>query len=60
VELFEIDPCEHDGGWITDPVCGMRVPAEQASERRVHDGREIAFCSARCAEIFSRSPQRFP
>lgn len=59
VELFEIDPCEHDGVWITDPVCGMRLTPEQAIGRRAHKNGEIGFCSVRCAAIFDRSPRQF-
>ncbi len=59
VELFEIDLCAHDGDWLSDPVCGMRVLIEDAVGRQVHNGDALGFCSIRCAEIFSRAPQRF-
>ncbi len=59
VELFEIDPCEHDGDWTVDPVCGMRLAAKSVSDRRTTRLHEIGFCSARCAEIYDEAPERF-
>lgn len=59
VELFEIDPCDHDGAWTVDPVCGMRLAAEKVRDRRISDEREVGFCSARCAAIYDASPEQF-
>jgi Cu+-exporting ATPase len=41
-----------------DPVCGMTV-REESPHRLVHAGRELRFCSARCALRFSAEPERF-
>lgn len=54
VEVFELDPCRHDGEWLTDPVCGMRVRAAGSIRRSVGNGESIGFCSERCAELFDR------
>lgn len=59
VELFEIDPCDHDGAWTVDPVCGMRLATEKVRDRRVRDASEVGFCSSRCAEIYDASPEQF-
>lgn len=59
IELFEIDLCEHAGEWLSDPVCGMRLPVEDAVERHVHDDHLVGFCSTECVDIFHRTPHRF-
>ncbi len=43
----------------TDPVCGMRVDAEQAREHDLafeYEGREYLFCSPSCRARFLRQP----
>jgi adenylate cyclase len=52
IELFEIDPCEHGGDWITDPVCGMRLSIAHIRAQGVYETGEVGFCSRRCAAIF--------
>jgi class 3 adenylate cyclase/YHS domain-containing protein len=52
VEIFELDPCRHDGEWLTDPVCGMRLRAGDAIAVLRESGESIGFCSQRCAELF--------
>jgi adenylate cyclase len=42
-----------------DPVCRMAVDPSEAVERRVHDGVEVYFCSAECAAVFARHPERY-
>jgi adenylate cyclase len=42
-----------------DPVCRMAVDPREAAERRTHDGVEIYFCSAECAAVFDRHPERY-
>lgn len=59
VELFEIDPCDHDGQWTTDPVCGMRLPTDKVIASRASGTGEFGFCSRRCAKIFDDAPERF-
>ncbi len=59
VELFEIDLCEHDGHWTTDPVCGMRLPIDKLIASRDRTTGVVGFCSLRCAEIFDHAPEQF-
>jgi adenylate cyclase len=42
-----------------DPVCRMAVEPSEAAERRTWDGVELHFCSAECAEVFDRHPERY-
>lgn len=49
----------HDGGRITDPVCGMTVGAE-SSHRTRFEGHEYRFCSTGCLEKFRSNPSRYP
>ena len=48
----------HDGGGITDPVCGMTVGAE-SSHRTRFEGHEYRFCSTGCLEKFRSNPSRY-
>lgn len=52
VEVFVTDPCVHEGEWITDPVCGMRLRAEDAVARTTTPDGSVGFCSQRCARLF--------
>lgn len=47
----------HD--WALDPVCGMRVDRWTATQLATHDGRDYAFCSARCRERFVGDPETY-
>lgn len=47
----------HD--WVRDPVCGMRIDRDTATDRVEHEGREYVFCSRRCMERFSASPSSY-
>jgi class 3 adenylate cyclase/YHS domain-containing protein len=59
VEIFVADPCAHDGRWLRDPVCGMRVSAEDAI-LSVGDGvGRVGFCSEQCAEMYTAHPEAF-
>lgn len=42
-----------------DPVCGMTVAVEGASERVVHEGMTVVFCSAHCRASFEAEPDRY-
>ena len=42
-----------------DPVCRMAVDPNESHERRRHDGLDIHFCSAECAAVFARHPERY-
>jgi class 3 adenylate cyclase/YHS domain-containing protein len=44
----------------TDPVCRMAVDPDAAEERRSYDGVDVFFCSAECAAVFDRHPERYP
>jgi adenylate cyclase len=43
----------------TDPVCRMAVDPNEAPERRTRNGVDIYFCSAECAAVFDRHPERY-
>jgi Cu+-exporting ATPase len=58
------DGHEHHGhrdgeGMVTDPVCGMRVSAATAQQRRDSSGEPVWFCSAHCAAAFDADPHRY-
>src|SRR5260370_41723369 len=42
-----------------DPVCGMMVAPEKPDAKLDHAGKTYYFCSKRCAERFSREPEKF-
>jgi P-type Cu+ transporter len=42
-----------------DPVCGMMVEPAKAAGKVEHEGKTYYFCSTRCAERFSKEPQKF-
>jgi Cu+-exporting ATPase len=42
-----------------DPVCGMIVDPAKAAGKAEHEGKTFYFCSTRCAERFSKEPQKF-
>ena len=42
-----------------DPVCRMAVDPRESNERRTHGGVDIWFCSAECAAVFERHPDRY-
>ncbi|MCP3961397.1 MAG: heavy metal translocating P-type ATPase [bacterium] len=42
-----------------DPVCGMTVDLEKASQHHEHDGRAYYFCCAGCREKFAADPERY-
>src|SRR6266478_3122002 len=44
---------------VKDPVCGMMVAPEKAAAKIEHAGKAYYFCSKRCAERFSREPEKF-
>src|SRR6267142_3055912 len=43
---------------MTDPVCGMKVPAD-GPHRSLHVGVEYRFCSPRCLATFEAAPERY-
>lgn len=44
---------------VKDPVCGMMVNLAKAAGKVEHGGKAFHFCSARCAERFSKEPEKF-
>src|SRR5712691_3457526 len=42
-----------------DPVCGMSVEPAKAAGKVQYGGKTYYFCSARCAERFSKEPEKF-
>ena len=44
---------------IHDPVCGMKIEPEKASETITVDGQPYYFCSAKCADKFRVDPQHY-
>lgn len=57
VELYALGLDEHlPAGRVFDPVCHMSLDAAAAAHRLKHEGREHAFCSAECQDMFRRAP----
>src|SRR5467141_2072447 len=52
-------PILHETVRHKDPVCGMMVAPEKAAVKVEHAGKTYYFCSKRCAERFSREPEKF-
>jgi adenylate cyclase len=46
-------------GLPADPVCRMAVDPRESEERRTRRGVDIWFCSAECAAVFERDPDRY-
>lgn len=44
---------------VTDPVCGMRIDADDAVASAEHDGRTFYFCSQTCHDVFVATPDAF-
>jgi xanthine dehydrogenase accessory factor len=42
-----------------DPVCGMTVAVEAATDRVVHEGVTVVFCSQHCRARFEAEPDRY-
>jgi Cu+-exporting ATPase len=42
-----------------DPVCGMMVDPQKPAGKVEHRGKTHYFCSVRCAERFSKEPEKF-
>ena len=55
-------PTLHDEpppGVAIDPVCGMQVVTEGATETVEHDGTTYYFCSRGCRLDFEEDPERY-
>ncbi len=44
---------------VKDPVCGMTVDPQRAAGKVAHAGKTYHFCSMRCAERFTKEPEKF-
>jgi Cu+-exporting ATPase len=44
---------------VKDPVCGMMVDPQKPAAKFEHQGKTYHFCSSRCAERFSKEPEKF-
>ncbi len=49
----------HDGQRVTDPVCRMRLPPDDAIATIRHQGEVYVFCSMRCANAFTERPEAY-
>lgn len=43
---------------VTDPVCGMRIDADDAVATAEHEGETYYFCSSACHDAFVADPMR--
>lgn len=59
VEVFVVDPCVHDGRWLRDPVCGMRLRADDSVPMDGRGDLDVGFCSERCAKIYAAETEAF-
>ena len=41
---------------VTDPVCGMRIDADDAVATVEHEGKTFYFCSQACHDAFVADP----
>lgn len=44
---------------VTDPVCGMRIEADEARASLRYEGRDYHFCSVGCWVEFERHPEEY-
>jgi adenylate cyclase len=44
---------------VIDPVCGMRIEAEDAAATAEHEGQTYYFCSEGCREVFVSDPAAY-
>jgi len=44
---------------VKDPVCGMMVDPGKAAGKIEHNAKTYYFCSGRCADRFSKEPEKF-
>jgi len=43
----------------TDPVCGMRLPAQSAAASHFHEDQYYYFCATGCKQKFVKYPKRY-
>ena len=44
---------------VTDPVCDMRIEADDAAATAEHEGTTYYFCCAGCSTSFAADPARY-
>jgi Cu+-exporting ATPase len=44
---------------VTDPVCGMRIDADEAAATVEHEGLVYYFCSEVCRDVFVADPDAY-
>ncbi len=44
---------------VIDPVCGMRIDAEDAGATVDHEGKTYYFCSQACRDAFVADPTSY-
>jgi adenylate cyclase len=44
---------------VIDPVCGMRIEAEDAAATAEHEGQKYYFCSEACRDLFVSDPSAY-
>jgi adenylate cyclase len=47
---------EEQQSMVIDPICGMRIEADDAAATAEHDGHTYYFCSERCRDLFVSNP----
>jgi adenylate cyclase len=55
VEVVRVSRRPADSGAVTDPVCGLTIPADAALVREV-GGARVSFCSDSCAAAWADRP----
>jgi len=50
---------ENENPAAIDPVCGMSVSPESASDHQDHDGVDYYFCCSSCSAKFAENPQKY-
>ena len=43
----------------TDPVCGMQVDEQMATNKSQYQGTDYYFCSADCKREFDQQPEQY-
>ena len=44
---------------VIDPICGMRIEADDAAATAEHEGQTYFFCSEGCRDVFLSSPSAY-
>lgn len=54
-----VDRKQESHQWVRDPVCGMRIDEWRAMYFAEYENNRYAFCSQRCEERFTSSPETY-